>query len=174
MYPEMRNITPQIVRSSFATWQFKLYQHGKTFQGQITAQSLDKLSVMMNTSSEMLKTVYIAYGYEENEGQNAVARNLASTLDLQDSDEGRRDVAPFRNEGGGGGMADLGDEESLSGDLLVAHWLTLGNQNLPYARDKPSRMLMLNLFRFRWHGYWRMKNGRRSGLAEENEGVEIC
>jgi hypothetical protein len=29
---------------------------------------------------------------------------------------------------------------------------------------------LLKLFRFTWPGYWRMKNGRRSRLVEENEG----
>ena len=47
-----------------------------------------------------------------------MARNLASTLDLEDTDEGHRDVAPFLNEEGRRGLADLGDEGSLSGDLL--------------------------------------------------------
>ena len=73
--PELTNVTPMIVRSSYASWQFKLYNQRETFVGLTEAQFLDKLAKIMNSSADMLQSVYIAYGCND-ESYDAVVREL--------------------------------------------------------------------------------------------------
>jgi hypothetical protein len=82
IYPELAQVTPRAVRSSFATWQFKLYSLGKKFQSYTTDQFLDALGKTINTSAEMLKGVYIAYSEAEG-SQPAVVRQLLQELDCE-------------------------------------------------------------------------------------------
>jgi hypothetical protein len=82
IYPDLAHVTPRAVRSSFATWQFKLYSLGKKFQSYTTDQFLDALGKTMNTSAEMLKGVYIAYSEAEG-SQPAVVRQLLQELDCE-------------------------------------------------------------------------------------------
>jgi hypothetical protein len=82
IFPDLAQVTPRAVRSSFATWQFKLYSLGKKFQSYTTDQFLDALGKTMNTSAEMLKGVYIAYSEAEG-SQPAVVRQLLQELDCE-------------------------------------------------------------------------------------------
>jgi hypothetical protein len=58
--PEAKTITPSSVRASFATAQFVRFRRRVAFHGQSEEMFLDDLSKIMNTSSEQLKSVYIA------------------------------------------------------------------------------------------------------------------
>jgi hypothetical protein len=57
---ELEHVTPSVVRSSFATWQYQLFKHGDLFSGKSEEEFMDMLSKVMNTSPEQLKSTYIA------------------------------------------------------------------------------------------------------------------
>jgi hypothetical protein len=58
--PEMQNVTPSVLRSSYATWNFKAYREGRLFKDLSEDQFLDKIAKVMNTSPEQLRSTYIA------------------------------------------------------------------------------------------------------------------
>jgi hypothetical protein len=60
--PEMQTVTPSVLRSSYATWNFKAYREGRLFKDLSEDQFLDKIAKVMNTSPEQLRSTYIACG----------------------------------------------------------------------------------------------------------------
>jgi hypothetical protein len=58
--PEMQTVTPSVLRSSYATWNFKAYREGRLFKDLSEDQFLDKIAKVMNTSPEQLRSTYIA------------------------------------------------------------------------------------------------------------------
>jgi hypothetical protein len=55
-------VTPGIVRSSYATWKYQAYKNGEVFANLSVDEFLETLARIMNTSSEQLKSTYIACG----------------------------------------------------------------------------------------------------------------
>jgi hypothetical protein len=58
--PEMPDITPSAVRSSFASWKYNAFKQGRIFSNKTEQEFLDILAKIMNTSVEQLESTYIA------------------------------------------------------------------------------------------------------------------
>jgi hypothetical protein len=58
--PELKGITPMVVRSSFASVMFKKYKEGRFPDAGTLEEFLSNLGRIMNTSPEMLMSNYIA------------------------------------------------------------------------------------------------------------------
>jgi hypothetical protein len=59
--PELKGITPMVLRSSFASIMFKKFKDGSIDDGKTLEQFLSDLGQVMNTSPEMLMSNYMAY-----------------------------------------------------------------------------------------------------------------
>jgi hypothetical protein len=60
--PELVDISPSSVRSSYATWKFNEHRQGRFFADLDEEEFLETLARIMNTSVEQLKATYIACG----------------------------------------------------------------------------------------------------------------
>jgi hypothetical protein len=58
--PEMPDITPYAVWSSFASWKFNAFKQGRIFSNKTEQEFLDILAKIMNASVEQLESTYIA------------------------------------------------------------------------------------------------------------------
>lgn len=89
--PELKSITPMVLRSSFASRMFQKYKRGEVGQQQTLQLFLSDLARLMNTSPEMLMSNYIAsnpldfpssvkllYQAFEQEGRESMLQSLES------------------------------------------------------------------------------------------------
>jgi hypothetical protein len=58
--PELCDITPSVLRSSYATWKYNSYKKGRIFADLNENEFMDTLANIMNTSVEQLRATYIA------------------------------------------------------------------------------------------------------------------
>jgi hypothetical protein len=73
-HPELDSITPMVIRSSFATWQFQRYRQKLCFKDLREDEFVDKMANVMNNSAEMRST-YMAYS-ESNDDHEAGMRKI--------------------------------------------------------------------------------------------------
>jgi hypothetical protein len=79
-HPELDNVTPMVIRSSFATWQFQRYRQKLCFRELREDEFLQKIAKVMNTSVEMLRSTYLAYS-ERDDDHLAAMREIHCMFD---------------------------------------------------------------------------------------------
>jgi hypothetical protein len=79
-HPELDNVTPNVIRSSFATWQFQRYRQKLCFRELREDEFLQKIAKVMNTSVEMLRSTYLAYS-ERDDDHLAAMREIHCMFD---------------------------------------------------------------------------------------------